>query len=121
MHELSLAAEIHRLCRGRVDGAPARLERVRVAVGELSAVEPDLLRFAWEAVVGGGPDAAATLEIEWRPARQHCAACGDAARAPGQWLFACPRCGGTLTVEGGMELDVVEFEYRPAAGEPALP
>ncbi len=118
MHELGLASEILEACRRRMPEA-ARLEEVRVAVGELSAVEPDLLRYAWEAVVAGGPDAAATLEIEWRPARQHCARCGDATRAPGAWLNGCPRCGGRLTVEGGMELDVLQFEYRPAAGEPA--
>ena len=57
MHELGIATEIYRVSRRAGDerGAGA-LERVKVAVGELSAVEPDLLRFAWEAVVRDGPD-----------------------------------------------------------------
>jgi hydrogenase nickel incorporation protein HypA/HybF len=122
MHELSLATEIHRQCRSRMDGPAARLERVRLAVGELSAIEPDLLRFAWEAVTAGGPDANAALEIEWRPARQHCPACGESAeRAAGAWAYVCPGCGGTLAIEGGMELDLLQFEYQPAGEESPTP
>jgi hydrogenase nickel incorporation protein HypA/HybF len=122
MHELSLATDILRLCRSRMDGAAARLERVRVAVGELSAVEPELLRFAWEATTAGGPDAGAVLEIEWRRARQTCAACGDVAeRAAGSWIRLCPRCGAPLAIEGGMELDVLRFEYQPSTEETPAP
>ena len=120
MHELSLATEIHRQCRSRMDGPAARLERVRLAVGELSAIEPDLLRFAWEAVTAGGPDAGATLEIEWRRARQTCATCGEVeARAPGTWLRICPACGGPVQVEGGDELDVIDLSYTPDDEETA--
>lgn len=115
MHELGIASEAHRICRANLaDPARMRLVRVRLAVGELSAVEPDLLRFAWEAVVAGGPDEGCTLEIDWRPARQVCETCGEAAgRAPGSWLRLCPRCGQPLRVEGGQELDVVQFEAEP--------
>jgi hydrogenase nickel incorporation protein HypA/HybF len=123
MHELGLALEVQRLCRARLEQAgPGRLERVRLAVGELSAAEPELLRFAWEAVTGGGPDAGSVLEIEWRPARQTCEHCGDIPeRTSGTWLRLCPRCGGPLRVEGGRELDVLEFTYVPksAASESA--
>ena len=122
MHELSLATEIYRLCRSRMAEPAARLERVCLAVGELSAIEPDLLRFAWEAVTAGGPDANAALEVEWRRARQTCAACGEVAeRAPGAWRNVCPRCGGALAIEGGMELDLLRFEYQPAGEESRIP
>src|SRR5512146_1105004 len=94
MHELSLATEVHRACRARIDErGGGRLERVRLAVGELSAVEPELLEFAWQAVVEGGADAGAALEVEWRPARQVCDGCGVVPeRAAGDWLRFCPRC-----------------------------
>lgn len=120
MHELSLATSIHRTCRATIEArGGGRLDGVRVAVGELSAVEPDLLTFAWEAVVAGGPDAGAQLEIEWRPARQRCGACGEVAeRAPGSWLTLCPRCGEPLRIEGGDELDVIQLSFTPD-GEPA--
>ena len=59
VHEMGVAAEAYRLSRERLGDAGGRLVRVHLAVGELSAVEPDLLRFAWTAVPEGGPDGAA--------------------------------------------------------------
>jgi len=116
MHELDLAARIHGMCRNRLV-AGAQLECVRLAVGELAAVEPGLLRHAWDAIVDGGPDAGAVLEIEWRTARQRCAACGAAApRDAAEWVRACPRCGGALAIEGGFELDVLGFDYTDERG-----
>ncbi len=114
MHELSLATEIYRTCRASVDArGRGRLDWVRVAIGELSAVEPDLLGYAWEAVVAGSPDAGAKLEVEWHEARQVCSSCGEAAREPGRWLGLCPTCGGPVRVEGGDELDVLQLSYTP--------
>lgn len=116
MHELGIASSIHQTCRTHLAAAgDVRLESVRVAIGELTAVEPELLRFAWEAVVQGGPDAGARLDIEWRPARQRCSSCGvDATRESGQWILNCPACGGTLSVEGGDDLDVLQLAYVEA-------
>ena len=120
MHEMGLAIEIRRIARKAVaDRGPGRIEIVRIAVGELSAVEPDLLEFAWEAAVAGTEDAASKLEVDFRPARQTCQACGEiAGRAPGSWLRLCPRCGDALTVSGGDDLDVlrVVFEETVPAG-----
>jgi hydrogenase nickel incorporation protein HypA/HybF len=122
MHEMGLVVEIRRLAHEAVAGrGPGRLEKVRIAVGELSAVEPDLLTFAWEAVVTGTEDAGAKLEVDFRPARQVCRACGEiAGRAPGSWLRLCPRCGGILTVSGGDDLDVLKIAFEeavPSGGE----
>jgi hydrogenase nickel incorporation protein HypA/HybF len=121
LHELSLATEIHRTCRATIDArGPGRLDSVRVAIGELAAVEPELLVYAWEAVVSGGGDAAARLEVEWHPARQTCTACGELKdRAPGTWLRICPDCGRPVRVEGGDELDVIELSYTPDGEEKA--
>jgi hydrogenase nickel incorporation protein HypA/HybF len=120
VHELGIAMEIHRACRAAGDERGAgRLERVTVAVGELSAVEPDLLGFAWEALMENSPDAGAELEIEWRPCRQICAACGEVEeRGPGTWMRLCPRCDGPLRIEGGDELDILQCAFAaPATGE----
>ncbi len=113
MHEMGIALEIYRTCRDAVaQHGPGRIERVAVAVGELAAVEPDLLRYAWEAVVADGPDAGALLEVEWHPARQHCAECdAPRERTEGSWLRLCPQCGGILTVTGGDELDVLQLTF----------
>jgi hydrogenase nickel incorporation protein HypA/HybF len=114
LHELNLATEIHRTCRTAIAArGEGRLDSVRVAVGELSAVEPELLVYAWEAVVSGGPDAGARLEVEWHPARQTCARCGDVPHEAGGWLMVCPTCGQPLRVEGGDEMDVIDLTYTP--------
>ncbi len=119
MHELSLAAEVHRIARGAAeDRGGGALESVTVVVGELAAVEPDLLEFAWQAVVAGSEDEGARLTIEWRPVRQLCSACGEVPeRAAGSWLRLCPRCNEPLAVSGGDELEVrtVAFAEAPAA------
>ncbi len=119
MHEMGVAEEVRRIAREAVaDRGPGRLTKVRLAVGELAAVEPDLLAFAWEALVKGSPDEGAALEVDWRPARQTCGTCGDVpARAPGTWLRLCPRCGGVLRVAGGDDLDVLTVVFEEDAGE----
>lgn len=111
MHELSLANDVLRACVSKLP-AEARLGRVRLAVGELSAVEPDLLRFAWQAVVAATSHEGCVIEVEWRRARQVCEACGDVpGRAAGSWLRLCPRCGQPLRIEGGQELDLLDLTY----------
>lgn len=114
MHELSLASEILRLCaRARDEHGAGRIEEVHVAVGELAAVEPDLLAHAWEAVVADGPDEGARLVLEWRPARQRCPACGEVPeRQPGSWLRVCPSCSLPLHLEGGGELDLMRIVFQ---------
>ncbi len=122
MHEVGVALEIHRTCRAQLAAhGPTRLERVKVAVGELSAVEPEILRHAWEMVVADGPDAEATLEIEWRPARQTCPDCGEIAeRQDGDWLRLCPRCELPLAIEGGRELELLQFAFIPLIDVPEV-
>lgn len=112
---MGLAISIFETCRAAVARHGAgRLEWVRIAVGELSAVEPDLLRFAWEAVTAPTADAGARLDVEWHPARQHCPACrADKPRRDGTWFPVCPDCGAALEVEGGTELDVLQLSFLP--------
>ena len=124
VHETGLAAEIYRIARAVADeNGGGALESVTVAVGDLAAVEPPLLEFAWRAAVDGSSDAAAVLVIEWERARQDCPACGEIAeRAPGSWLRLCPRCAEPLRVTGGDALDVLRVVFdgiAPARAEGA--
>lgn len=120
VHEVGLAAEILRIARDAAEvRGGGRLESVTVVVGDLAAVEPDLLEFAWTAVVGGGPDEGARLIVDWRPARQLCDSCGDVPeRAAGSWLRLCPGCGNPLAVKGGDELEVRTIVFSQAPAQP---
>lgn len=115
MHELGIATEIYRSCRRRMAEHPAgRLETVKVAIGELAGVEPDLLRYAWEAVVQGGPDQGAVLEVEWHAAWETCGSCGHLPeRGARGWFRICDRCGKMLHVKGGHEMDLLRFTFVP--------
>ena len=123
MHEMGVAAEVRRIARESVaDRGPGRITCVRLAVGDLAAIEPELLKYAWDALVQGTPEEGATLEVDWRPAKQTCRVCGDLpGRAPGTWLRLCPRCDGLLRVTGGDDLDVlsVVFEEEDDPGQHA--
>jgi len=113
VHEMSIAVAIHRASREAVVEPGGHLEIVKVAVGELSAVDPQLLGYAWEALTRDGPDEGARLEVDWHPARQNCIDCGEQKkRAEGSWLRLCPDCGLPLQVEGGDELDVMQVSWR---------
>ena len=61
---MGLAADILQIARRTADdNGGGCLESVSVIVGDLAAVEPDLLGFAWQALVGASPDAGARLEV----------------------------------------------------------
>ncbi len=118
MHELSIAEALLGLCRDRTP-AGERLVRVAVAVGELASLEPDLLRFAWQAVVAGTPHVAAVLDVEFCAAEQRCPRCGPIGeRQPGTWLRLCPHCGSPLHVRGGDQLDLVRVTTERSIATP---
>jgi Zn finger protein HypA/HybF involved in hydrogenase expression len=88
-------------------------------IGELAAVEPDLLTFAWQAVTAEGPDADARLDVEWKTAIQRCVSCDqDKSRSEGTWLRICPDCGMPLEVVGGSELDVIDVTLEDETDGP---
>ncbi len=111
---MGIAIEVYRACRETIEQhGGGVLKGARLAVGELSAVEPELLVFAWEAVVCESSDVGAELEIVWCPADQHCGNCGEVKeRAEGSWLKLCPDCGLPLQVTGGDELDVLDLSFE---------
>lgn len=112
MHEFGVALEILKTCRETAaEYRDAKISSVKIRVGELTAIEPDLLKSAWEAAVADQAEEGARLEVEWRQARQFCAECqAEKSRTQGSWLRLCPDCGMPLLVEGGDDLDVLQIE-----------
>ena len=128
MHEYGIAVEMVRICQETLaeqdstDGVEQKLESVRVLVGELSAIEPDLLIFAWEGATTDTELAGSRLEITWSPAKQVCDRCGrEVIRETSQWHPNCAECGSVLRVEGGDELDILDLtiEESPSSGSNA--
>jgi len=111
---MGIAIEVYRACRETIEQhGGGVLKGARLAVGELSAVEPELLVYAWEAVVFDTSDAGAELEVVWCPADQRCTNCGEVKeRAEGSWMRLCPDCGLPLQVTGGDELDVLDLSFE---------
>lgn len=116
MHELALAAEVLDLVTEAAAAERARpvrrVRNVRLLVGALAGVEPEALRFAWEAVREGSVAASAPLVLTAVAATGTCADCGDCSPA---WdrLELCPACGSAQRqVSGGTELSVESVEVE---------
>jgi len=107
MHELGIAQEIVAMVSERAGGA--RVTRVVLQVGKLSAVLPDALRFCFDLCVEGTPVEGAGLDIIETPGLARCRAC------EGEVILDRPfgrcECGGTdLEWLSGEELKIKEFE-----------
>jgi hydrogenase nickel incorporation protein HypA/HybF len=110
MHEMSLAEGVLELVEAAARReAATRVRLVVVEIGCLAAVEPEALRFCFDAVTRGTVAAGALLEIAEVPGSGWCAQC--AATVPlAERYSACPQCGGyPLEVTGGTEMRVREI------------
>ena len=74
MHELGLAAEVVRIATEGCGGA--RVTRLVLEVGKLSAVLPDALRFCFDLAARDTLVEGAALDIVEVPGRARCRACG---------------------------------------------
>jgi len=111
MHELSIANSILEAAQAEAARRPgARLRKVGVRIGELAGVDPDALSFCFDALVSGTELAPLALEIETRPRRQLCPACGRRFRVV-DFNVVCPDCGAAETrCVSGDELEMVYLE-----------
>jgi len=111
MHEMSLAEGALRIIedqREREDFSVVRA--VVLEIGELSHVEPEALRFCYDAVMKGSVAEGARLEIRRVPGEGFCLECGK--NVPMKALYdPCPDCESYgLQVKKGDEMRVVELE-----------
>ncbi len=113
MHEMSLAEGVLQLVEETAVRESARRVRLVVLeIGRLSSVEPEALRFCFEAVTRGSIVQGATLEIVDVPGAGWCPSCG--VTVPMEMLYgACPQCGGyQVQPTAGMEMRVREVEIE---------
>lgn len=77
---------------GRGEGPVRRVTAVRVAVGGLTHIEPENLKFWYEELTRGTRLAGTSLLVEKRPTRVRCQRCGREFAVLAN-SFVCPDCG----------------------------
>jgi hydrogenase nickel incorporation protein HypA/HybF len=113
MHEMALAEGVLQLVEETAMREKAqRVKLVVLEIGALSSVEPEAMKFCFEAVTSGGIAQGAMLEIIAVPGEGWCMACGETVPMEESYA-ACPRCGGyQLRPTGGTEMRVREIEIE---------
>lgn len=113
MHEMSLAEGVLQLvvdtaCRE----AASRVKTIVLEIGRLSSVEPEAMRFCFEAVARGSLAEGAGLEIVDVPGVGWCLSCGVTV-AIDELYSPCPTCGShQVQATGGREMRVKEIEIE---------
>jgi len=111
MHEISLAEGVLEL----IEDAARRQNFSKVAtvwleIGQLAAVEPEAMRFCFDAVTRGSLADGAELRIVEVPGSGWCNRCSVSV-ALSEVFAACPRCGAyQVQLTGGTQMRVKELE-----------
>jgi hydrogenase nickel incorporation protein HypA/HybF len=107
LHEYALVEALLRRVEAEATarGATA-VHGLRVSLGELSGVEPDLFRTAYETFRAGTACAGAGLALEIVPARWSCPRCGAA--IPAGAVLRCAPCGTPARLSAGGDALLLE-------------
>lgn len=88
----------------------SRIELVRLRVGRLSAVVPEALEHAFEALKTGTMAGSATMEVDYVPGLLFCATC-ERDFMTEDLIGECPTCGTPSGfVKDGMDVQLVSLE-----------
>ena len=103
---VALLAQVESIAREHA----RRVNRVRLAVGPLSGVEPRLLERAYALACAGTAAEGSELEFDDAPVRVRCRSCGAESAASANRLL-CGACGDWRTeLAGGDELLLLKVE-----------
>jgi hydrogenase nickel incorporation protein HypA/HybF len=111
MHEMSLAEGVLQLIEDAARQQKfSKVVTVWLEIGRLSTVEPEAMKFCFEAVTRDSIAQDARLEIIALPGAGWCMTC--AMTVPMAEVFGeCPQCGGyQMQVTSGTEMRVKELE-----------
>ncbi len=111
MHEFGLMQDAIDIAQAHAGGADQIL-KLHLRVGELSGVEPDSLRFAFEVLAPQSCVRGAELEIEHVPVVCHCEEC-QSDFTPTSVFYICPTCGRlAVEIKEGREFQVTSIEVN---------
>ena len=113
MHEMGIANSILDAVRTEARQYPGmRPTKLGVRLGELAAIDPESLRFCFDALILETDLEGLLLEIEWRVRRHRCRACSREFDVP-DYNFECPGChaeNSECIAGDELELAYVEVE-----------
>ena len=107
MHELSTTRSVVAICAEHSNGA--RVKRVTLEIGKLSAVMPHAVRFCFDICAKATAVEGALLDIIEVPGLARCGDCGDDVPLS-DLVGRCPCGSANLTLIAGNELNVKEME-----------
>ena len=111
MHEVSICQHLLALLEQEAKRhGVKKIVRVRVEIGRLSCLEPEALRFAFDAMAPGAIAGTARLQVDQPPAHATCKDCGAPVELDSRF-GPCTSCGSTrLEVHRGEEMRLLEME-----------
>jgi len=111
MHEVGIANEIINIINGIMSEHPGKtVGKVKVIIGEMTAVVPDSLTFAYTALTENTELQQSQLDIEIIPVCAKCNICSKSFDIK-EFEFKCPFClSQDITVNNGNELYIKELE-----------
>jgi hydrogenase nickel incorporation protein HypA/HybF len=129
MHELSIASGLVEKLLDFADKNPnKKIVAVRLAVGELSHIEEEQLRFCYQAITTETPLEGSILEIEKIDAMVKCPYCSYRGR-PKYWdgalsgipvaTLECPACGKATEATDGQECAIKSLRCAEASSVPS--
>ena len=113
MHEYSIVQNLLDLCeQNAVANNATKVHRVVVGIGEMSSVEPQLLKTAFDTFKLDTIASGAMMEIQRTPLKAECFDC-SADFVPTMSDFLCPKCGSANTkLVSGDELLLLSLEIE---------
>ncbi|NEP01098.1 MAG: hydrogenase maturation nickel metallochaperone HypA [Symploca sp. SIO2E9] len=109
MHELGITQNIVAIVSEHAQGA--KVQRVLLEIGKLSAIMPEAIRFCFDVCSQGTVLEGAVLEIIETPGLACCRQCG--AKIPLAQPFGICSCGSVeIDVISGQELKIKEMEVE---------
>lgn len=113
MHEIGIANSIVDAVREEMKLYPGGIaRRVTVRIGELAAVDPEALRFGFQAITRETELESLELEIERCPRIHRCEPC-DFDFPVRDFDYRCPQCKSEQTqCVGGQQLELAHLELE---------
>lgn len=119
MHELSMVESlIEELLKLQEEHRWERINTVRLRIGAMRQVIPEIMQFAFDMTIEGTPLEGARLVLEEVPLRKQCRACGRVWTEGDKALFLCEYCGSAdVELKEGMELEIESLEVEETDAE----